>query len=56
MTRDETRRRRAGRPVKRILSQERIITAALEVIRGGGYAALTMSALARRLEVAPSAL
>lgn len=56
MTRDETRRRSAGRPVKRVLSQERIVTAALAVISSGGYGALTMSALARRLGVAPSAL
>lgn len=56
MTRDEPRRRSAGRPVNRILSQERIVAAALKVISSGGYGALTMSALARRLGVAPSAL
>ncbi|MET4058726.1 AcrR family transcriptional regulator [Arthrobacter sp. UYP6] len=56
MTRDEPRRRSAGRPVNRVLSQKRIIAAALEVISCGGYGGLTMSALARRLEVAPSAL
>lgn len=42
--------------MKRVLSQSRIVAAALEVIGAGGYGALTMSALARRLEVAPSAL
>ncbi|MBP3042667.1 TetR/AcrR family transcriptional regulator [Arthrobacter jiangjiafuii] len=56
MSSDEPRRRGAGRPVKRVLSQARIVAAALEVIQAGGYGALTMSALARRLEVAPSAL
>ena len=56
MSKDEPRRRSAGRPVKNVLSQARITAAALEVIGAGGYGALTMSALARRLEVAPSAL
>lgn len=56
MSKDEPRRRSAGRPVKSVLSQARITAAALEVIGAGGYGALTMSALARRLEVAPSAL
>lgn len=56
MTRDEPRRRSAGRPVKGVLSQPRIVAAALAIIQAGGYGALTMSALARRLEVAPSAL
>lgn len=56
MTRDEPRRRSAGRPVNRVLSQERIVAAAVKIISAGGYGALTMSALARRLGVAPSAL
>jgi AcrR family transcriptional regulator len=48
--------RRAGRPVRSVLSRERITTAALDLIADAGYEGLTMSALARRLRVAPSAL
>ncbi|MDG9703321.1 TetR family transcriptional regulator [Streptomyces sp. DH37] len=48
--------RRRGRPTTPLLSQEKITQAAVELINLRGYAALTMSALARRLEVAPSAL
>ncbi|HKU34492.1 MAG TPA: TetR/AcrR family transcriptional regulator [Paenarthrobacter sp.] len=49
-------RRRAGRPVARILDQGGITTAALELISSKGYDGLTMAALARSLGVAPSAL
>ncbi len=49
-------RRRAGRPVARILDQDGITTAALELISTKGYDGLTMAALARSLGVAPSAL
>ncbi|WP_104119030.1 TetR/AcrR family transcriptional regulator [Arthrobacter sp. B1805] len=48
--------RRAGRPPRSILSRDRITGAALELIDTEGYEGLTMSALARRLRVAPSAL
>ena len=56
MTQDEPQRRSAGRPVKEVLSQARITAAALAIIKTGGYGTLTMSALAKRLGVAPSAL
>ncbi len=48
--------RRAGRPTQRILSRTLITDAALALIETQGYDGLTMSALARRLKVAPSAL
>jgi AcrR family transcriptional regulator len=48
--------RPAGRPVQKILSKEGITVAALKLIAAGGYEALTMSGLARKLGVAPSAL
>lgn len=48
--------RRAGRPPRSVLSRDRITAAALELVADTGYAGLTMSALARRLRVAPSAL
>ena len=48
--------RRAGRPPRSVLSKDRITTAALELIGDRGYTGLTMSALARTLRVAPSAL
>ncbi|WP_035771410.1 TetR/AcrR family transcriptional regulator C-terminal domain-containing protein [Arthrobacter sp. Br18] len=48
--------RRAGRPPQGVLSRTRITGAALELIDEAGYDGLTMSALARRLKVAPSAL
>jgi AcrR family transcriptional regulator len=48
--------RPAGRPVQKILSKEGITVAALKLIAAGGYDALTMSGLARKLGVAPSAL
>lgn len=56
MTREQPARRGAGRPATRVLTPEKIIDAALAVIRAKGYDGLTMSALARRLSVAPSAL
>ncbi|ERI36873.2 TetR/AcrR family transcriptional regulator C-terminal domain-containing protein [Arthrobacter sp. TES] len=49
-------RRRAGRPVARVLDQSGITTAALELIGAKGYNGLTMAALAKSLGVAPSAL
>ncbi len=48
--------RRAGRPPRSVLSRESITSAALELIEVEGYEGLTMSALARGLRVAPSAL
>lgn len=48
--------RPAGRPAQKILSKEGITVAALKLIAAGGYEALTMSGLARKLGVAPSAL
>lgn len=49
-------RRSAGRPSQRVLTQENITAAALEVITSRGYEGFTMSSLAARLQVAPSAL
>jgi AcrR family transcriptional regulator len=49
-------RRRAGRPSKAVLDTEQITEAALKLIELQGYKGLTMSGLARRLGVAPSAL
>lgn len=48
--------RRAGRPPRSVLWKDRITEAALGLIATEGYEGLTMSALARRLRVAPSAL
>ncbi len=48
--------RRAGRPPRGVLSRERITSAAVALIAAEGYEGLTMSGLARRLKVAPSAL
>ena len=48
--------RRAGRPPRSVLSKDVITDAALALISQEGYEGLTMSALARRLRVAPSAL
>lgn len=53
---DQPARRRAGRPVKAVLLPDRITEAALALINSDGYKGLTMSALAQRLKVAPSAL
>lgn len=49
-------KRRAGRPAKAVLAVGPITQAALDLIRRDGYKGLTMAALARRLDVAPSAL
>ena len=49
-------RRRAGRPPRGLLSRDLITDAALGLIASQGYEGLTMSALAQRLRVAPSAL
>ncbi len=49
-------RRRAGRPSAAVLDQAGITAAALELIGKKGYDGLTMAALARQLDVAPSAL
>lgn len=49
-------RRRAGRPAAAVLDLYGITHAALELIGGKGYDGLTMAALARKLDVAPSAL
>jgi AcrR family transcriptional regulator len=49
-------RRRAGRPSAAVLDKAGITTAALELISRRGYDGLTMAALAKLLEVAPSAL
>lgn len=49
-------RRRAGRPTAAVLDKAGITAAALELIKLKGYDGLTMSALAHRLDVAPSAL
>lgn len=51
-----TPRRRAGRPPNAVLDKAQITRAALKLIELEGYKGLTMSALARRLGVAPSAL
>jgi AcrR family transcriptional regulator len=49
-------RRRAGRPAAAILDQDGITAAALQLIGKSGYDGFTMAALARTLNVAPSAL
>lgn len=49
-------RRRAGRPPHALLGQAQITKAALKLVARDGYKALTMSGLARTLNVAPSAL
>lgn len=49
-------RRRAGRPSSAVLDKAGITAAALELIGKSGYDGLTMAALARSLNVAPSAL
>lgn len=49
-------RRRAGRPPHALLSSTHITRAALKVVAKDGYKALTMSKLAKTLNVAPSAL
>lgn len=49
-------RRRAGRPPRALLSSARITRAALKLVTNDGYKGLTMAALAKSLNVAPSAL
>ncbi|MET4003574.1 AcrR family transcriptional regulator [Arthrobacter sp. UYCu511] len=49
-------RRRAGRPPQAVLSSVRITKAALKLVSADGYKGLTMAALAKSLNVAPSAL
>jgi len=49
-------RRRAGRPPQALLSSSRITRAALKLVGQDGYKGLTMAALAKSLNVAPSAL
>ncbi|MGO2539938.1 TetR/AcrR family transcriptional regulator [Specibacter sp. AOP5-B1-6] len=49
-------RRRAGRPPQALLSSARITKAALKLVSHDGYKGLTMAALAKSLNVAPSAL
>ena len=49
-------KRRAGRPASAVLDQAVITAAALRLIGKSGYDGLTMAALARSLDVAPSAL
>ncbi|MBT1001211.1 TetR/AcrR family transcriptional regulator C-terminal domain-containing protein [Paenarthrobacter sp. DKR-5] len=49
-------RRSAGRPPRKVLSQSLITSAAVKLINAEGYPGLTMAALARSLNVAPSAL
>ena len=53
---DAKPRRRAGRPPAAVLDQDGTTLAALQVVRKGGYEGFTMAALARALNVAPSAL
>ncbi|WP_427016020.1 TetR/AcrR family transcriptional regulator [Pseudarthrobacter sp. P1] len=50
------RPRRAGRPLRAVLGPAQITRAALKLIARDGYRGLTMSALAKVLGVAPSAL
>ncbi len=49
-------KRRAGRPVNAVLNSTRITQAALKLVSQDGYQSLTMAALAKSLNVAPSAL
>ncbi len=53
---DAKPRRRAGRPAAAVLDQDGITAAALQLVRKSGYDGFTMAALARALNVAPSAL
>ncbi len=53
---DAKPRRRVGRPAAAVLDQNGITEAALRLIRKSGYDGFTMAALARTLNVAPSAL
>ncbi|MDJ1372376.1 TetR/AcrR family transcriptional regulator [Gulosibacter molinativorax] len=49
-------KRGAGRPRQAVLNRARITDAAIALLKAGGLRALTMSALAARLGVSPSAL
>lgn len=49
-------RRRAGRPPRALISSAQITKAALRLVAKDGYKALTMSGVAKELNVAPSAL
>ena len=49
-------KRTAGRPHQRVLTRQNITEAALAVIGTNGYGGFTMSSLAGKLHVAPSAL
>lgn len=53
---DQAPRRRVGRPIKAVLTHESIVKAALELVTVKGYEGLTMSAMAKKLGVSPSAL
>ncbi len=53
---DTKARRRVGRPAAAVLDQDGITAAALQLIQKSGYDGFTMAALARTLNVAPSAL
>ena len=53
---DAQPRRRAGRPAAAVLDLDGITLAALQLIGKSGYDGFTMAALARTLNVAPSAL
>lgn len=48
--------RAPGRPNKALITKEKIVSAALDLISNAGYDGLTMAALARALGVVPSAL
>jgi AcrR family transcriptional regulator len=49
-------RRRAGRPRSVVLDRDLIARSALKLVAAGGYSTLTMSAVAKSLNVSPSAL
>lgn len=53
---DAKPRRRVGRPPSAVLDQDGITAAGLQLVRKSGYDGFTMAALARSLNVAPSAL
>lgn len=53
---DGAPRRRAGRPRSVVLDRELIARAALKLVVTGGYSTLTMSSVAKSLNVSPSAL
>ncbi|QDW28371.1 TetR/AcrR family transcriptional regulator [Arthrobacter sp. KBS0702] len=53
---DAKQRRRVGRPPSAVLDLDGITAAALQLVRKSGYDGFTMAALARSLNVAPSAL